>query len=108
MSNAIARGIKWMFALIFENFAWKLGSLALATGIWAFVATEPELSTFTSTQVEYKNLPGDVEIASNPVSTVLLELRGPSGVLRDINQASFRPGVILDMSTARRASVLSL
>ncbi len=74
--------------------------MAAAAAIWALVATEPELSTFASAQVEYKNLPDDMEIDSNPLATVMLELRGPSGALRDIGEASLRPQVILDMSTA--------
>jgi YbbR domain-containing protein len=100
MMQAILSAVKWVRSLIFENIGWKLLSLAAATAIWALVATEPELSTFAGTQVEYKNLPDDIEIDSNPLATVMLELRGPSGALRDIGEASLRPQVILDMSTA--------
>jgi YbbR domain-containing protein len=100
MIQAILRAAKWVRGLIFENIGWKLLSLAAAAAIWAAVATEPELSTFASTQVEYKNLPDDIEIDSNPLATVMLELQGPSGALRDIGEASLRPQVILDMSTA--------
>ena len=100
MTKALLRAVKGTLALIFENIWWKLLSLAAATCIWALVATEPELSTFASAQLEYKNLPDDVEIDSQPVTTVLLELQGPSGALRDINDASSRPQVILDMSSA--------
>src|SRR5580704_14917857 len=100
MTQAILRAVKWVRRLIFEHIGWKLLSLAAAVGIWAMVATEPELSTFASTQVEYKNLPDGIEIDSNPLATVMLELRGPSGALRDIGEASLRPQVILDMSTA--------
>ncbi len=57
--------------------------------IWAMVASEPELSTFVSTQVEYKNLPDDLEISSNPVTTVLLELRGPSGELQGLGGEAY-------------------
>src|SRR3984957_1219127 len=100
MSNAILRAAKSTLALIFENIWWKLLSLAAAATIWALVATEPELSTFASAQLEYKNLPDDLEIDSQPTATVLLELHGPSGALRDIGDASFRPEVILDLSGA--------
>lgn len=100
MSNAILRGASRVREIVFEHIGWKLFSLAAAGTIWALVATEPELSTFTSTQVEYKNLPDDVEISSNPLTTVLLELRGPSGILRNIGEASLRPQAILDMSAA--------
>jgi YbbR domain-containing protein len=98
MSNAILGKAKWTLALIFENIWLKLLSLAVAAAIWAMVATEPELSTFATTQVEYKNLPDNVEIDSSPLATVMLELRGPSGALRDIGGPSLRPQVILDMS----------
>src|SRR5580700_7436065 len=100
MTQAILSAGKWVTGLIFEQIGWKLLSLAAATAIWALVATEPELSTFASTQVEYKNLPDDIEIDSNPLATVMLELRGPSGALRNIGEPSLRPQVILDMSTA--------
>jgi YbbR-like protein len=100
MNNAILRGVMWTLQLIFENIGWKLLSLAAAATIWALVATEPELSTFASAQVEYKNLPDDVELNSSPLTTVLLELRGPSGSLRNIGEPSFQPQLILDMSTA--------
>ena len=90
----------WTLRLIFENIGWKLLSLAAATTIWAFVATEPELSTFASAPVEYKNLPNDLEIGSTPLTSVLLELRGPSGQLGGTAEASLHPQVILDMSAA--------
>jgi hypothetical protein len=64
------------------------------------VASEPELSTFASTQVEYKNLASDLEIASNPVTTVLLELRGPSGELQGLGGEGVHPQIILDLSSA--------
>jgi hypothetical protein len=95
------RGIgRRLLGLLTENFWWKLLSLVLAVAIWALVATEPELSTFITVRLEYKNLPDDLEISSEPVGTVVLELRGPSGELHLASQ-DVRSGVILDMSTAR-------
>src|ERR1700759_3164955 len=94
------RFFRIIFGLIFDRFAWKVLSLAVAIVIWATVASEPELSTFASTQVEYKNLPDDLEIASNPITTVLLELRGPSGELQGLGGQGVHPQVILDLSSA--------
>ena len=68
--------------------------------IWALVANEPELATFATVRLEYRNLPNDLEISSEPVSSVVLELRGPSGELHGIGE-SVRPAVVLDMSSVR-------
>jgi hypothetical protein len=100
MIAKLLNGAMWTLRLIFENIGWKMLSLAAATTIWAFVATEPELSTFASAPVEYKNLPNDLEIGSTPLTSVLLELRGPSGQLGGTAEASLHPQVILDMSAA--------
>jgi hypothetical protein len=96
----MTRFLKAAFGLIFHHFGWKLLSLAAAAAIWAMVASEPELSTFATTQVEYKNLPPDIEIASNPVTTVILELRGPSGELQGLGGEGVHPQIVLDLSSA--------
>jgi YbbR domain-containing protein len=96
----IQRALKRLAAPLVENFWWKLLALAIAVLIWALVASEPELSTFATVRLEYKNLPDDMEISSEPVGTVVLELRGPSGELRGVGE-SIRPSVVLDMSNAR-------
>jgi hypothetical protein len=100
MIAALLNGAGWTLRLIFENIGWKLLSLAAAATIWAMVATEPELSTFASAPVEYKSLPNDLEIGSAPLTSVLLELRGPSGQLSGSGEASLHPQVILDISAA--------
>ena len=67
--------------------------------LWILVASEPELSTFVTVPLAYKNLPDDLEISAEPVNSISLELRGPSGELRGLGEAGgIRPAVILDMS----------
>lgn len=93
--------MKWgkgLLNLITRNLGWKLLSLAIAVVVWGMVANEPELSSFATAGVEYRNLPDDLEISSDPVSSVKLELRGPSGQLRGIGEGGTVPEVILDMS----------
>jgi YbbR-like protein len=87
---------RWLLGLITRNPGWKLLSLAIAVVVWGVVANEPEISTFATVGVEYRNLPEDLEISSDPMTTVKLELRGPSGQLRGVT-----PEVILDMSDVR-------
>jgi YbbR domain-containing protein len=83
--------------LITHNFVWKLLALAGAVVIWVSVASEPELSTFTTVSLEFRNLPSDLEISSMPVEAVTLELRGPAGELRGSGE-NRRPAVVLDMA----------
>jgi len=87
--------------LLFDHLGWKLLSLWIAVMIWALVASEPELSTFASARLEYRNIPDDMEIASDPVSTVSLELRGPSGALRGLGGDGIRAEAVLDMAGIR-------
>ena len=93
------RPLKWIRDFFFHNLPWKLLSLAIAVVIWALVATEPELATFANVRPEYKNLPTGLEISSDPVSSIVLELRGPSGALRGLGD-SIHPTVVIDMSDA--------
>src|ERR1017187_1412725 len=92
------RLLKWLAGLLTQNLGWKLLSLGIAVVLWALVATEPELSTFAVVGVEYKNLPDDLEISTDLVSSLRLELRGPSGALRGLGEGGMRPEAILDMS----------
>jgi hypothetical protein len=93
----VTRPLKKLGEAIFENFAWKLLALAIALLIWALVASEPEMATFTNVRLEYKNMPEDLEISSEPDETVLLELKGPSGELRG---DGLRPAVVIDIDGA--------
>jgi len=89
--------MKWVLGLLTHNFWWKLLAVASAFTIWVLVANEPELSTFTTVHVAYRNIPDDLEISSAPTEAVTLELRGPSGELRGVGE-SRSPGVVLDLS----------
>lgn len=87
----------WILGLVTHNFGWKVLALAIAFLIWVLVANEPELSTFTTVRVAYRNIPDDLEISSAPTETVTLELRGPAGEVRGVGE-SRSPAVVLDMS----------
>ncbi|HEV3199497.1 MAG TPA: hypothetical protein VGZ73_16450, partial [Bryobacteraceae bacterium] len=89
---------KGLRRLLFENFGWKLLSLGIAVALWALVASEPELGTLVTVPLEYRNLPDDLEISSEPVTQIVLELRGPSGELRGFGEGITHPAVILDMT----------
>jgi YbbR domain-containing protein len=93
--------IRWpkpIWRLVTDNFLWKLLSLALAVLLWAVVSSEPEMSTFATVRLLFKNMPDDLEFASEPVNSISLELRGPSGTLGGIGNDNLHPQVVLDMS----------
>lgn len=92
------RAIKWTVRLVTHNWTWKLASLAIATSIWMLVSSEPELSTFATARIEFKNLPENLELASSPDTSILLELRGPSGALGGLSDGTRHPAAILDMT----------
>jgi YbbR domain-containing protein len=87
-----------MIELVTRNIWWKLFALLIAVLLWIAVANEPELSTFVSVPVEFKDLPESLEISSDVVEKVELEMSGPSGELR--NFSGNRTAVVLDLSEA--------
>ena len=89
------RYVRW----VTENIGWKLLALAIAVLLWILVASEPELSTFVTVPLAYKNLPRDLEISGDPVNSISLELRGPAGELRSLGEVGgLRPAVVVDMT----------
>ena len=93
----MTRFLRRALGLVTHNFGWKLLAIALAVVLWATVSNEPELEAFAAVPLEYKNLPGDLEISSNLIESVYLELGGPSGEMRGLGDAR-RPSVVLDMT----------
>jgi len=92
--------LQWAARLVSHNFWWKVLAFGIAVLIWVLVASEPEVSTFATARLEYKNLPEDLDLSSEPVTQIVLELRGPSGELRGLGDGGQHPAAILDMSNA--------
>lgn len=90
-----------MIRLLLANLHWKLLSIAIAFGLWYIVVGEPELVTSQSVPVFYKNLPLDLEIASDVPDRVHLELRGPASKLAPSHLAEM--AVMLDLSAVNNA-----
>ena len=88
-----------IWAAVIHNFGWRVLALLIAVAIWLIVASEPELSTFATVPLEFRNLPDDLEMSSPPSENVTLELRGPSAELRGLGD-SRAPSVVVDMSGA--------
>jgi len=92
------RALKWLGGLLVGNIGWKLLSVTLAFTIWPWWPPNPS-STRSHGATRISQRARRLEISSNPVSTVRLELRGPSGALRDLGANGVaRPGIVLDMT----------
>jgi hypothetical protein len=82
--------------LIVENFWWKLFSLALSVGLWLTLVGESERGASVPAEVQFKNLPPNLEISSDPIDRIYLKVRGPASRLTDpfLSQAA----VVLDLA----------
>lgn len=89
-----------MTGIFTRNIGWKVLSLGAAVVLWFSVASEPELATLHTVPVAYKGVPDDLEISSRFAEKVLLEVRGPSGRLRDLGDTG--PAVVLDFSSVQQ------
>jgi hypothetical protein len=84
--------VRWAF----RNFLWKLLSLALAMLVWVAIYREPEMTSVLAAPVQFKNIPGALEISSEIVESVDLETHGPAGLLRNLSEK--RVSIVLDFS----------
>lgn len=85
-----------MKRLIVNNFGWKALSVLLALTLWIGVAREPELATSISVPLLLRNVPDDLDISSDVVERVHVEIRGASGRLVPENLSQV--AVILDLA----------
>jgi hypothetical protein len=79
------------------NRVWAVVSLAIAAVLWYLVVGEPELVTSQPAPIFLKNLPRDIEVASDIPDRVHLELRGPEGKLTAARLAD--TAVFLDLAS---------
>ena len=79
-----------------ENIAWKLLSILLSFLLWVVVAREPELATSISAPILFRNIPTDLDLASDVPERVQLEVRGPAPRLTPASLS--QTAVVLDLS----------
>ncbi len=89
--------IRWML----DNLHWKLLSLLIALGLWFVVVREPELVTSQSVPIFYKDLPKELEIASDGPDRVHVEIRGPASRLTPASLAD--TAVVFDLKPVQTA-----
>ncbi len=85
-----------MIDLITRDAGWKLFSLLVALVLWLAYARDPEVGTFVSAPVEYRGMPDGLEIGSDLVGSVTIDLLGPANKIENFNAA--KSAVVLDFS----------
>jgi YbbR domain-containing protein len=85
-----------MIELLTRNAGWKLFSLMVSVLLWFTFARDPERGAFVAVPVEYRGMPEDMEIGSDLVESVAVDLRGPSEKIANFSAA--KSAVVLDFS----------
>src|SRR6266436_6298781 len=85
-----------MIGLLTRNAGWKVFSLLVSVLLCFSFARDPEVGTFISVPVEYRGMPDELEVSSDLVGSVSIDLRGPSAKIENFNAA--KSAVVLDFS----------
>ena len=83
--------------LITRNFFWKLLSVMIAVLLWMILVAEQEMTTSLSATVQYRNMPRGLELSSELIDAIHLEVRGPANQLGPAMLAN--TALQLDLST---------
>jgi YbbR domain-containing protein len=86
--------------LLTRHAGWKIFSLLVSLLLWFTYASEPEIGAFVSVPVEYRGMPEDLEIGSDLVGSVSIDLRGPSDKVANFN--AVKSAVVLDFSVIHK------
>jgi YbbR domain-containing protein len=82
--------------LLTRNLGWKIFALLVSLMLWFAYARDPEIGAFVSVPVEYRSMPENLEISSDLVGAVSIDLRGPSEKVANFIGA--KSAVVLDFS----------
>src|SRR6202165_4884500 len=85
-----------MIELLTRNAGWKIFSLLVTLLLWFAFARDPEVGAFVAVPVEYRGMPDDLEISSDLVESVSVDLRGPSEKIANFSAA--KSAVVLDFA----------
>ena len=86
--------------LLFENWAIKLISLALSLTLWFYVTSKGKTEMTLTVPLELRNIPQDMAVVGDVVSSLEARIQGQERVLRDITLGKKVVGII-DLSTAK-------
>ena len=85
-----------MIDLLTRDAGWKIFSLLVSVLLWVAYARDPEIGAFVSVPVEYRSMPDDLEIGSDLVGSVSIDLVGPSEKVANFSAA--KSAVVLNFA----------
>ncbi len=85
----------FMQRVFVHNFWLKLVSLLLAIGLWMVVARDPIAEVEMKVPIEFRNLPGNLEIDSASFTEAQIRIRGPERVIHRLQAADVRAEIDL-------------
>lgn len=85
-----------MIEFITRDAGWKIFALLVSVLLWFTYGHTTEIGAFVSAPVEYRGMPDDLEIGSELVESVSLDLRGPAEMVE--NFSAVKSAVVLDFA----------
>ena len=82
--------------ILTENIGWKLLALALSTALWYTLVGESEMAASIPAQVQYRNMPNDLEVSTETVDRFYLKVKGPANRLKPGSLAG--ASIVLDLT----------
>lgn len=82
--------------LFFHNFALKLMSLLLATGLWFMISRDEQpAEVAVHAPIVFEHFPSDLEISSESIPEAQIRVRGPERVIRQLKTNDVQPEIDL-------------
>jgi len=88
---------RWQSALT-TNVMPKVISLILVLALWGFIAGQQKTDLWLTVPLEYRNIPGNMEIIGDLVNRVEVGIRGPRGIISSITPEQVRAHADLSQS----------
>ncbi|MBI4824389.1 MAG: hypothetical protein HY805_09220 [Nitrospirae bacterium] len=82
-----------------KNLWLKVSALLFAIVMWLFVVSKEQTMQTIDVQVEFKNLPEELEIIGDNIPIITVNLKGPERLLKNITPSSIH--IYVDMSNAK-------